>query len=55
MKKVDTSDWSVVCVLADGIKITHKTLCSKEYILQMCGQHGWELISFQKGTNSLCE
>lgn len=55
MKKVDTSDWSVVKVRCGDITITHRTLQSKEYFVRLCKENELDLLSFQKGTNRLCE
>jgi hypothetical protein len=55
MKKIDTSDWSIVKVSVGDMTITHRTLQSEAYFIRLCAEHDWELISFQKGTSPLCE
>ena len=56
MKKIDTSNWSVVIIdMGNGYSITDRVLRSEEEMRQFCEQNGVKLISFQKGTHPYCK
>lgn len=54
MKKIDTSDWSVVVVDLGGHFIEERTLQSEEYYRAFCDKYGYKVVSFVKGTNVYC-
>lgn len=54
MRKIDTSDWSVVVVDLGGHFIEERTLQSEEYHRDFCDKYGYKLVSFEKGTNAYC-
>lgn len=54
MRKIDTSDWSVVVVDLGGYFIEVRTLLSEGYHRDFCDKYGYKLVSFEKGTNAYC-
>ena len=55
MRKIDTSDWSVIAVDVGGHIVIERVLDSEENERKFCEKYGFKLISFQKGTNPLCK
>ena len=52
----ETKDWSIVRVkTASGNIICDKTLQSEEEFRKFCEKYGYELLSFELGTNPLCQ